>query len=76
MAFGTLQNQLEFLARAHAWHMARRAKLDSARASPTATKIADMLQWDEEGVVHTSRIEVIQAVFDGNSGTHEASIQT
>lgn len=75
MAFGTLRNQWEYLAKADAFNKTRVARLNSSYIIPSASTIASGFQWREKEEAQNPDISKIQAVLDGNDAGVVANIE-
>ncbi|KAF7899542.1 hypothetical protein EAF00_003878 [Botryotinia globosa] len=70
-AFGTLRNQMEFLARLEAHDKVKMNRINPSLKMPTADLFVQLWSWEENGVTMTPRISRIQAVLDGDGDTVE-----
>ncbi|TGO13250.1 hypothetical protein BTUL_0073g00180 [Botrytis tulipae] len=70
-AFGTLRNQMEFLARLEAHDKVKMNRINPSLKMPTADLFVQLWSWEENGVTMTPRISRIQAVLDGDGDTKE-----
>ncbi|KAF7909884.1 uncharacterized protein EAF01_003602 [Botrytis porri] len=74
-AFGTLRNQMEFLARLEAHDKVNMKRINPSLKIPTADLFVQLWSWEENGVTMTPRVSRIQA-FDGNKKTETNWVST
>ncbi|KAF7881857.1 uncharacterized protein EAF02_006545 [Botrytis sinoallii] len=70
-AFGTLRNQMEFLARLEAHDKVKMNRINPSLKMPTADLFVQLWSWEENGVTMTPRVSRTQAVLDSDGETKE-----